>query len=225
MNPFLPIHQRPQQGCSPASSVSLWLRLQTRVCALVFIAASIVCSAPATAGPTDTDVEPPAKGAAANTGSSRSSRADGTPGNAVNSGGTLDVLIDLQGKSSVGLDFRNKAKGAPTDRPLSGAEAAPTTGGLYGAGAAPAIAAPRKANPDDYQPVADQRIDPNAPVVGDSSRRPSGAVETVEVEPGVAAKFLAWVRENRAVVIMAALVLLALVGVVSAGGAAGRRGR
>jgi hypothetical protein len=201
-------------------------RLRALISALVWLSVGAGMHSPSVAGPTDTDVEPPAKGAAATSAGSRSSRADGNPGNAVNSGGTLDVLIDLQGKSSVGLEFREKAKAAAGgDKALAGADAVPTTGGLYGSGAAPAATAQRKTSNDEFKPVADQRVDPNAPVVSDSAKRAIALPDTGDAEPGLAARLMAWVREYRAVVILLGVLLLGLVGAVSMGGAAGRKGR
>jgi hypothetical protein len=209
---------RPRQ---PASKVSL----RALIVSFAVVFGSACWHSSALAGPTDTDVEPPAKGAAANQNTSRTSRADGGPGNAVNSGGTLDVLIDLQGKSSVGLEFREKAKAAAGDKALTGADAVPALGGLYGSGAAPVATAPRKTSDDEFRPVADQRVDPNAPVVSDSAKRPMVLPDAGDEEPGIAGRLMAWVREYRGAVIFVALLLLGLVAALSMGGGSGRRGR
>jgi hypothetical protein len=185
----------------------------------------------AMAGPADSDVEPPAR-SGPTTPSTRSSRAEAaTPGGAANSGGTIDLLIDLQGKA-VGLEFKDKNKGA-TERsgPLGGTGsvepvAKAASGGLFGAGAA-GMVQPRAASTEEINLSATRKVTPPTEAGSDDAieaakrnMRLQGAAD--DGKPGITQMLLAWVRDNRAVVILVGLVLLGLVGVASMAGG-GRR--
>ncbi len=206
--------------------------------ARVAMVAFVMCATPwlapklAIAGPADTDVEPPAR-SSQSAPSTRSSRAEAaTPGGVVSSGGTMDLLIDLQGKS-VGLEFKDKAKTAVERSGALGgtgsAEPVPkaASGGLFGSGAAAMVQKKPEAG-EEFNPTATRTV-----AVGAAQPGSDDAIEQAkrnmqiqgsgdEGPPGAAQVLLAWVRENRVIVIMLGLVLLGLVGVASMGGG-GRR--
>jgi hypothetical protein len=194
-------------------------------------AASWVPASPVRAGPADSDVEPPARSGPA-TPSPRSSRGEAaTPGGAVNSGSTIDLLIDLQGKA-VGLEFKDKNKGA-TERsgPLGGTGSAEpvakaASGGLFGAGAA-GMLQPKAASSEEVNLAATRKV--TAAAAAGSDEAVEAAKRNMQMQggadsgqPGTTQVLLAWVRENRVVVILVGLVLLGLVGVASLSGG-GRR--
>jgi hypothetical protein len=216
----------------PSTSRARVQALAAGLIAAAVAATWLIAPGAAVAGPADTDVEPPAR-SSQSAPSTRSSRAEAaTPGGVVNSGGTLDVLIDLQGKS-VGLEFKDKTKTAvERSGPLGGTGAVEpvlkaASGGLFGSGAAAMVQKKPEAG-EDFNPTATR----SAPVGAAQAGSDDGieqAKRNMQIQgsaddgkPGTTQIVLAWVRENRVVVIMIGLVLLGLVGVASMSGG-GRR--
>lgn len=145
---------------------------------------------------------------------------------------TVDMLIELQGKQA-GLAFTAAERAAArTDTPAPRTESAgqtagaaaptPNRAGLFGSGAIP-VAPPRDAAPTtvnreaEWQPGSAQRSSADGPVAGAAPRAYESGLAHGDERVSMPRTVVAWIRENRALVIGVAVVVLVAVGAASMG--------
>jgi hypothetical protein len=146
---------------------------------------------------------------------------------------TVDMLIELQGKQA-GLAFTAAERAAArTDTPAPKTDSAgqtagaaaptPSRAGLFGSGAIP-VAPPRDAAPTttanreaEWQPGSAQRSSADGPAAGAAPRAYESGLAHGEDRISMPRTVVAWIRENRALVIGVAVVVLVAVGAASMG--------